>query len=75
MIVIIFLKKDILKAVGKTPITHGPFLNNLLNKDPKAFKMVKGIGRCIDHKDLFNLAKNCERDVIGAILTHCVLNK
>lgn len=71
-----FLKKNILKAVRDTVIVHGPFFNKLFisTKSPK-WVNVPGIGRCIDHEDLFTLAKDCEKDVIGAILSHCILNK
>lgn len=70
-----FLKKDILKAIGKSCISHGSFFSNLVNTDPKFYKMVTGVGRCIEHKHLFTLAKNCEMDIIGAILVHCILNR
>ena len=51
---IFFIKKDILKAIKKTPIHHGSFFQN---------------------NNLSSLTKSCKVDVIGAILTHCILNK
>jgi len=60
MVTLTFLKKDILKAINKSYITHGTFFQNLTHTDPKS---------------VFKLTKNCEMDAIGAILTHCILNR
>lgn len=74
---LLFTKKDILAAIKKTPIFHGAHFQSIFENDPAKFHMVKGVGMCIDHKDIFTRvsSKTSKVNVIGAILAQCVLNK